>query len=101
MSGTQERRARERPPTDQLHPVSARDLQVLGFLIRNGETSTREMAKLVKAGDDTASRCLTSLFSRGYVTRKQNEADLRMVLFQVTERGRDLYRLSLLPKKAR
>lgn len=77
--------------------VSERDLQVLAFLIRDGALTTREMAKLAKASDGTASRCLNSLHERGYVTRKTHDEDLRMVQFDVTQRGRDLYQECLLP----
>lgn len=86
--------------SNQPHPVSARDLQVLGFL-RNGVSSTREMAKLAKASDGTASRCLNSLHERGYVTRKPSDEDLRMVQFAITRRGLDLYQTCLPPQRGK
>ncbi len=80
------RLAVERHPDN---PLSLSQMTVLGSLHRHGEMTLGDLAAYERVQPPSMTRTVTCLEADGYVVRRQSEADGRVALVSLTERGRD------------
>jgi DNA-binding MarR family transcriptional regulator len=78
------RLAWERHPDN---PLSLSQMTVLGTLHRHGEMTLGDLAAHERVQPPSMSRTVGCLESDGYVARRQSEADGRVQLIALTERG--------------
>jgi DNA-binding MarR family transcriptional regulator len=79
------RLASERDPANEL---SMNAMAVLGALFRFGEQTPGELAAHERVQPPSMTRMLKCLEEEGYVGRRPHETDGRVVLVDLTERGR-------------
>jgi DNA-binding MarR family transcriptional regulator len=75
----------ERDPANQL---SVAQLSVLGVLRRCGETTLGELAAHERVQPPSMTRTVNGLVEAGYVVRRASEDDGRLVLLDLSEKGR-------------
>ncbi|MDN7120407.1 MarR family transcriptional regulator [Nocardioides sp. ChNu-153] len=81
------RLANERDPANDL---GIGVMGVLGALHRHGEASVGELAAFEKVQPPSMTRAVRKLEERGYVARRSDERDGRLVLVSLTDAGREL-----------
>ena len=79
------RLAAEREPDNEL---SSGALAVLGVLFRDGERTIGELAGQERVQPPSMTRTVNCLESEGYVVRKAHESDRRVVLVELSDKGR-------------
>ncbi len=73
------------------HGVSAAKLSVLGHLYRAGGAVTAvELARLERLQPQSLTRIIAELDEKGLVARRQDEADRRQILIEISAAGREL-----------
>lgn len=80
------RLAGERHPDNDL---SLGQMAVLGLLLRRGDLTIGELARLERVQPPSMTRTVTCLEELGTVTRRPHETDGRVVVVALTERGRE------------
>lgn len=75
----------ERDPRNDL---SIGAMAVLGCLYRRGPVQIGELAAYERVRPPSMTRTVTALEADGYVERRQDESDARLVVVHLTERGR-------------
>lgn len=76
----------ERQPEN---PLSLSSLSALGVLHRHGEMSIGQLAGHEGVQPPSMTRTINYLLEEGYVGRRADENDRRLVLIDVTDKGRD------------
>ena len=77
----------ERDPSNQL---SVAQLSVLGVLIREGEITVGRLAAHERVQPPSMTRTVTALEEQGYVVRRPCEDDGRVVLVDISAKGREV-----------
>jgi DNA-binding MarR family transcriptional regulator len=77
---------RERDPANEL---SVGSMSVLGVLIRNGESTVGQLAAHERVQPPSMTRTVNALVDDGYVVRRASDADGRVVLVDISEKGRE------------
>jgi DNA-binding MarR family transcriptional regulator len=80
------RLAIERHPDN---PLSLGAMAVLGQLFRHGELTVGELARAEHVQPPSMTRTVSTLEDDGYVARRPHETDGRVVVVELTERGRE------------
>jgi DNA-binding MarR family transcriptional regulator len=75
----------ERHPSN---PLSVGAMSVLGVLIRNGESTIGQLAAHERVQPPSMTRRVTALVDEGYVVRRSSDSDGRVVLIDISEKGR-------------
>lgn len=70
--------------------ISGRKMSALRFLVETGPKTVGQLSDYHAISDSSASEMVAQLAEFGYVTRTRSEADQRVVLVALTEKGRDL-----------
>ena len=65
--------------------------RILGYLVRNGAASQKELADYSEVDPSAISRMLESMQKGGFITRKSSENDKRSGVVDITELGRKAY----------
>jgi DNA-binding MarR family transcriptional regulator len=65
--------------------------RILGYLVRNGAASQKELADYSEVDPSAISRMLESMQKGGFITRKASENDKRSGVVDITELGRKAY----------
>lgn len=65
--------------------------RILGYLMRNGAASQKELADYSEVDPSAISRMLESMQKGGFITRKASENDKRSGIVDITELGRKAY----------
>ena len=65
--------------------------RILGYLMRNGAASQKELADYSEVDPSAISRMLESMQKGGFITRKASENDKRSGVVDITELGRKAY----------
>lgn len=81
------RRLRTERSSDDLTPSQ---MAVLATLMRNGPTSTGQLAASERIRPPSMTRILNSLRTRGLVTRTAHPHDRRLVSYEVTPQAREM-----------
>lgn len=81
------RLALERHPENDL---SLGQMAVLGLLLRRGELTIGELARLERVQPPSMTRTVSCLEELGHVARGPHESDGRVVVVTLTERGRSV-----------
>jgi DNA-binding MarR family transcriptional regulator len=81
------RLASERHPDNDL---SLGQMAVLGLLLRRGELTIGELARLERVQPPSMTRTVTCLEDLGNVVRKPHETDGRVVVVSLTDHGRQV-----------
>ncbi|WP_243395240.1 MarR family winged helix-turn-helix transcriptional regulator [Nocardioides currus] len=81
------RLAGERHPDNDL---SLGQMAVLGLLLRRGDLTIGELARLERVQPPSMTRTVTCLEELGNVTRRPHETDGRVVVVALTEHGREV-----------
>ncbi|HXH78900.1 MarR family winged helix-turn-helix transcriptional regulator [Nocardioides sp.] len=81
------RLALERHPENDL---SLGQMAVLGLLLRRGELTIGELARLERVQPPSMTRTVSCLEQLGHVARGPHETDGRVVVVTLTERGREV-----------
>jgi DNA-binding MarR family transcriptional regulator len=76
---------RERDPSNSL---SVGSMSVLGVLIRNGESTIGQLAAHERVRPPSMTRTVNALVDQGYAQRRASDADGRVVLIDLCEKGR-------------
>lgn len=79
---------RLRSERDPANPLSVPAMSVLGVLIRNGESTVGQLAAHERVQPPSMTRTVNALADDGYVARRGSAADGRVVLVDITEKGR-------------
>jgi DNA-binding MarR family transcriptional regulator len=79
---------RLRSERDPANPLSVGAISVLGVLIRNGECTIGQLAAHERVQPPSMTRTVNALAEEGYVVRRASEADGRVVLIELSEKGR-------------
>ena len=69
--------------------ISGRKMSALRFLVETGPKTVGQLSDYHAISDSSASEMVGQLAEFGYVTRARSEADQRVVLVAVTDKGRD------------
>ena len=80
------RLAAEREPDNEL---SSGAMAVLGVLFRHGGMTLGEIAAHERVQPPSMTRTVNCLQSEGYVTRHPHESDRRLVVVELSDRGRE------------
>jgi len=80
---------RLRNERDPSNPLSVGSISVLGVLIRNGESTIGQIAAHERVRPPSMTRRVNALVDAGYVVRRSSESDGRVVLIDLSEKGRD------------
>jgi DNA-binding MarR family transcriptional regulator len=83
------RRLRQERPEGEL---SYSQLNVLGWLEREGPMSNADLAAAERVTPQTMMRATTGLVSGGFISRADNPADRRQILLEITPTGVTLVR---------
>ncbi len=75
----------EREPSNEL---SVPAISVLGLLIRNGECTVGQLAAYERVQPPSMTRTVNTLVEGGYVVRRPSETDGRLVLIDISDKGR-------------
>lgn len=81
------RLASERHPDNDL---SLGQMAVLGLLLRRGDLTIGELARLERVRPPSMTRTVTCLEELGSVSRRPHETDGRAVVISLTDHGRDV-----------
>ena len=81
------RLASERHPDNDL---SLGQMAVLGLLLRRGELTIGELARLERVRPPSMTRTVTCLEELGSVSRRPHETDGRVVVIALTDHGREV-----------
>lgn len=65
--------------------------RILGYLVRDGAASQKELADYSEVDPSAISRMLESMQKGGFITRKSSENDKRSGVVDITELGRKAY----------
>jgi DNA-binding MarR family transcriptional regulator len=79
---------RLRNERDPANPLSVGSMGVLGVLIRNGESTIGQLAAHERVQPPSMTRTVNALVDAGYVTRRASADDGRLVLIELSEKGR-------------
>jgi DNA-binding MarR family transcriptional regulator len=79
---------RLRSERDPANPLSVPAMSVLGVLIRNGESTVGQLAAHERVQPPSMTRTVNALADDGYVSRRSSETDGRVVLVDITEKGK-------------
>ena len=79
---------RLRNERDPANPLSVGAMSVLGVLIRCGESTIGQLAAHERVQPPSMTRTVTWLVDEGYVVRRASDSDGRVVLIDLTEKGR-------------
>ncbi|WP_246003965.1 MarR family winged helix-turn-helix transcriptional regulator [Nocardioides marmoriginsengisoli] len=79
---------RLRNERDPQNPLSVGAMSVLGVLIRCGESTIGQLAAHERVQPPSMTRTVTWLADEGYVVRRASDSDGRVVLIDLTEKGR-------------
>ncbi|MCZ4498939.1 MAG: MarR family transcriptional regulator [Marmoricola sp.] len=79
---------RLRNERDPSNPLSVGSISVLGVLIRNGECTIGQIAAHERVRPPSMTRRVNALVDAGYVVRRASDADGRVVLVDLSEKGR-------------
>ena len=71
--------------------ISVNDMHILEAIGIDGAKSMSAIAKLVGVTVGTLTIAVNSLVKKGYVARARSQADRRVVLISLTEKGRSAY----------
>jgi DNA-binding MarR family transcriptional regulator len=74
----------------QQEGISGRKIATLRYLVDAGPLTVGQLGDYLCINDSSTSTTLADLQKKGYVTRTRSPADNRVVLVQVTDRGREL-----------
>ena len=74
----------------QQEGISGRKISTLRYLVEAGALTVGQLADYLCINDSSASTTIADLKHRGYVTRTRSPEDNRVVLVEVTDRGREL-----------
>ncbi|MCW2542509.1 MAG: MarR family transcriptional regulator [Frankiales bacterium] len=80
---------RLRSERDPANPLSVAQLSVLGVLRRNGEIALGELAAHERVQPPSMTRTVNTLVEEGYVSRRPSERDGRVVLLDLSTKGRE------------
>ncbi len=70
--------------------IKPRDMSVLRFLSENDDVTVSQVQEYIHHSPSTTSTMLSKLGKDGYVTRTRSERDNRVVLVDITDKGRAL-----------
>jgi DNA-binding MarR family transcriptional regulator len=79
---------RLRNERDPANPLSVGAMSVLGVLIRNGESTVGQLAAQERVQPPSMTRRVNALVDEGYVVRRTSPDDGRVVLIEISEKGR-------------
>jgi DNA-binding MarR family transcriptional regulator len=79
---------RLRNERDPSNPLSVGSISVLGVLIRNGESTIGQLAAHERVQPPSMTRTVNALVDDGYVVRRASDQDGRVVLIDISEKGR-------------
>ncbi len=79
---------RLRSERDPANPLSVGAMSVLGVLIRNGESTIGQLAAHERVQPPSMTRRVNALVDEGYVVRRPSPDDGRVVLIEISEKGR-------------
>ncbi len=79
---------RLRNERDPANPLSVGAMSVLGVLIRNGESTIGQLAAHERVQPPSMTRRVNALVDEGYVVRRASPDDGRVVLIDISEKGR-------------
>ena len=74
----------------QQEGISGRKISTLRYLIEAGPLTVGQLGDYLCINDSSASTTIADLQKKGYVTRTRSPDDNRVVMVEVTERGREL-----------
>jgi DNA-binding MarR family transcriptional regulator len=80
---------RLRSERDPANPLSVAQISVLGVLRRSGEITLGELAAHERVQPPSMTRTVNALVEAGYVVRRASETDGRVVLLDLSDRGRE------------
>ncbi len=79
---------RLRNERDPANPLSVGSMSVLGVLIRSGESTIGQLAANERVQPPSMTRRVNALVDEGYVVRRTSPDDGRVVLIDISEKGR-------------
>ncbi|MET3962481.1 DNA-binding MarR family transcriptional regulator [Marmoricola sp. OAE513] len=79
---------RLRSERDPANPLSVAQISVLGVLRRSGEITLGELAAHERVQPPSMTRTVNALVADGYVVRRSSENDGRLVLLDLSDKGR-------------
>lgn len=79
---------RLRSERDPANPLSVGAMSVLGVLIRSGESTIGQLAAHERVQPPSMTRRVNALVDEGYVVRRPSPDDGRVVLIEISEKGR-------------
>lgn len=79
---------RLRNERDPANPLSVGSMSVLGVLIRSGESTIGQLAANERVQPPSMTRRVNALVDEGYVVRRPSPDDGRVVLIEISEKGR-------------
>ncbi|MFL6155101.1 MAG: MarR family winged helix-turn-helix transcriptional regulator [Marmoricola sp.] len=74
---------------DPANPLSVGAMSVLGVLIRNGESTIGQLAAHERVQPPSMTRRVNALVVSGHVVRRASESDGRLVLIDISDKGRE------------
>lgn len=80
--------------------ITRREWHILACAVESGSMSSAELAAVAKLDLTRTSRTLSTLCQKGWIRRRQDDADRRVVRVEATEEGKARYH-ALLPEIAR
>ena len=72
------------------NPLSVAALSALGILFREGECTVGQLAAHERVQPPSMTRTVSCLVEEGYAARRAHDTDRRLVLVDLTERGREI-----------
>lgn len=79
---------RLRAERDPANPLSTPAMSVLGVLVRNGESTVGQLAAHERVRPPSMTRTVNTLVADGFVARRTSAEDGRVVLVDLTDKGR-------------
>jgi DNA-binding MarR family transcriptional regulator len=74
----------------QQEGISGRKISTLRYLIEAGPLTVGQLGDYLCINDSSTSSTISDLKKRGYVTRTRSPDDNRVVMVEITDRGREL-----------
>lgn len=74
--------------TDEFHDISVNDMHVMEAIGEDGAKNMSSVAKSLSVTVGTLTIAVNNLVKKGYVHRVRSEADRRVVLISLTDKGR-------------
>lgn len=74
--------------TDEFHDISVNDMHVIEAIGEDGAKNMSSVAKSLSVTVGTLTIAVNNLVKKGYVHRVRSEADRRVVLISLTDKGR-------------